>query len=409
MQFAEFRRLFPAAQDQVYCDVAARGPISVAVRDAVMAHLGGRVAGRIDKTKYFDVIEETRARFARLINADPHEISFTKNVSDGINIVANALPWLAGDNVVICKSLEHPANIFIWQSLAQTRDVIVREVAPIDNAIPADAILKAIDDRTRVVTVSSVSFSPGLRFPLAPISRVCRERGILFLVDAAQSIGIVRTDVAAEMIDALAVSTQKGLLALYGMGFLYVRRELAEKLRPAYLSRMGVDLGSAHEASSGGEGVYRLATGARRFDVGNFNYVGAVAVNEALKELEALGADQLQTYVFGLARQLAQRLERLGVPLIVSSSDSRMAHMVPIGYGIGAAHDSVDDPALFDLHNRLKAGGVCHTIRRGVLRLSFHAYNDLSDVERIAEIAEQWMREAGDIALQDRSKARASS
>lgn len=391
-QFAAFRRLFPAAQEQVYCDVAARGPISTTVRDAVAAHLDVRMSGRVDKQAYFDLIETTRDRFAGLINAHSDEISFTKNVSDGINTVANALPWQAGDNVVICQSLEHPANIFVWQSLAQTRGIVVREVAPVDNAISADAVLNAIDDRTRVVTVSSVSFSPGLRVPMARLGRVCRERGIFFLVDGAQSIGIARMDVAADMIDGLAVSTQKGLLGLYGMGFLFVRRELAEAMRPAYLSRMGVDLGTAHEASSGTESSFRFATAARRFDVGNFNYVGAVAVNQAMKELQAFDAVALESYVCGLARQLASKLEAVGAPLIAKSNDPRMAHIVAIGHGIGATHDSVDDTSLLALHDQFEAGRICHTIRRGVLRLSLHAYNDLTDIDRIADIAGRWVK-----------------
>lgn len=404
-RFAEFRRLFPALNDQAYCDVAARSPISTTVRDAVMTHLDGRVTGRIDKAKYFDAIEDARARFAAIINAHADEIAFTKNVSDGINIVANALPWQAGDNVVICKSLEHPANIFVWQALAQRCGIVIREVASADNSIPADAVLAAIDERTRVVTLSSVSFSPGLRFPLARVGQVCRERNILFLVDAAQSIGIISTDVEAGLVDALAVSTQKGLLALYGMGFLYVRRAVAERLQPAYLSRMGVDLGSAHEASSGGGDAYRLAPAARRFDVGNYNYVGAVAVSQAMKELQALGGADIETYVCGLARQLAEALERLDVPLIAKSDDPRMAHMVAVGHGIGPAHDSVDDPALLALHERLKAGQVCHTIRRGVLRISLHAYNDLTDVGRVIDIAGKWMREQGNSRLRTRAKA----
>lgn len=392
-KFADFRRTFPALQDQVYCDVAARGPISVGVRDAVMKHLDVRMSGRIDKKRYFDIVEEARARFAGLINAHADEVAFTKNVSDGINIVANALPWRRGDNIVICKSLEHPANIFIWKSLAQSHGIVVREIAPVDNAIPADAILKAIDDKTRVVTVSSVSFSPGLRFPLARVGRVCRERGIFFLVDAAQSVGILKTDVADAMIDGLAVSAQKGLLALYGMGFLYVRRQAAEAMRPVYLSRMGVDLGSDHEASSGAGGAVRLAEAARRFDVGNFNYVGAVAVNQAMKELESLGAEDTEAYVCGLARQLARKLEAAGIPLICGSGDSRMAHIVAIGDGLGAVHDSVDDPRLLALHGRLQAANICHTVRRGVLRLSFHAYNDIADVDHIAEAATRWVDE----------------
>ena len=114
---------------------------------------------------------------------------------------------------------------------------------------------------------------------------------MLLLVDAAQSVGVQHTDVRASNIDALAVSTQKGLLALYGMGFLYVRREWAERLQPAYLARFGVDLGDAHEASLGGYD-YKLAPGARRFDLGNYNFLATAAVDASMTAAPRMGHAQ---------------------------------------------------------------------------------------------------------------------
>ncbi|MFT5446329.1 MAG: cysteine desulfurase/selenocysteine lyase [Gammaproteobacteria bacterium] len=85
-------------------------------------------------------------------------------------------------------------------------------------------LVNAIDERTRMVTLSSVPFTPGRVTDLAPIGAACRERGVFLLVDAVQSVGILETDVEALGIDAFAVSTQKGLLGLYGMGFLLSAR-----------------------------------------------------------------------------------------------------------------------------------------------------------------------------------------
>jgi cysteine desulfurase / selenocysteine lyase len=394
-RFAAFRKNFPGAQRSIYLDVAARGLISTSVRKAADGYLDDRMYGNLDKAKAFALIEETRENFAAMINASPNEISLTKNVSDGISAFAAAQPWQAGDNVVICESIEHPANIFIWQALACAHGVVVKKVQQSNNRIALEALLAAVDERTRVITVSSVSFSPGLRFSLQELGAICRSRNVLLLVDGAQSIGVLSLDVIRDHVDALSVSTQKGLLALYGMGFLYVREAVAEQLKPVYLSRMGVDLGSSHEASSGSNEDYRLAKGARRFDVGNFNYVAAAAVNQSMKELRALGAAEIETYVCSLTRHLAGKLEAIGVPLIVSSQDSDLVHMVAVGHVLGTQHDATDDPALLDLHRRLEARHVRHTIRRGILRISLHAYNNMSDVEQVIETADEWMRPRG--------------
>src|SRR6185437_15753906 len=249
-KFSEFRRLFPGASNCIYMDVAARGLISLPVREAIDAYLDQRMLGSADKSWMFEEVEKTRACFAGILGAGIDEIAFSKNVSDAINAFASSLPWADGDNVVICEALEHPANVFPWYNLKKVSGIKLKIVEPEDGRIPLDRIIGAIDERTRVVTVSSVSFSPGVRFPVGELGAYCREHGVCLLVDAAQSTGLLDVNVRALHIDALATSTQKGLLGLYGAGFLYVRRQLADELSPRYLSRAGVAIESSHEAAS---------------------------------------------------------------------------------------------------------------------------------------------------------------
>jgi cysteine desulfurase/selenocysteine lyase len=287
--FSRVRQNYPATSNWTYVDVAARGILSSGTRQAIDAYLDHRMAEGGDKAWMFKQVEKARAGFAALIGAEPDEIALTKNVSEGINTIAAALPWREGDNVVFCETLEHPANVFPWYNLARLKGVKIKSVAPANGRIPLERVFEAIDNRTRLVAVSSVSFSPGFRFPIAALSDHCRPRGVLVLVDGAQSIGVLHTDVKALGIDALAASTQKGLLALYGLGFLYVRRQLAQSLNPVYLSRPGVRVEAEHEAALGNAGQYELASGARRFDVGNYNFIGAVAVEHSTRELAAVG------------------------------------------------------------------------------------------------------------------------
>ena len=113
-------------------------------------------------------------------------------------------------------------------------------------------------------------------------------------------------------LDGLAVSTQKGLLGLYGFGFLFCSRTWAERLRPASLARFGVDLGEAHEAAKGGES-YSLMAGARRFDLGNYNYPAAIACVESMDIIASVGTKAVETHITGLAHGLAQGLLDLGL------------------------------------------------------------------------------------------------
>lgn len=367
-------------------DVAARGVLSSEVRAALDAHLDERMMnGAVDKARFFEVVERARERFARLINAHSDEVAFTKNVSEGLNMVATGLHWQRGDNLVLCPELEHPSNIYPWLNL-QRYGVEVRTVAPRDGYIPIDALAARMDERTRIVTVSSVTFAPGLRTDVETLGKLCRERGVLLAVDAAQSVGVLHTDVVKSSIDALAVSTQKGLLALYGMGFLYLRREWADKLHPAYLSRFGVDLGDAHEATMG-DTSFKLAAGARRFDVGNYNYAGAAAVDASLQQLLEWDTRRIESHVTALVRALSQGLLDLGLPVVAGHAPAaQLAHIVTIGT-MSDDHYATGDERCNRLYEHLVKNRVKLSIRRSMLRFSLHAYNNMDDVARVLELS----------------------
>ena len=381
------RAQYPGARKWTYLDVAARGLISHPVKEAIDGFLEQRMFDGGDKAWMFERIDSARRLVADLIHASADEIAFTRNVSDGLNAIAHAIPWKVGDNVVICEALEHPANIFPWYSLAGMKGIGIKPVEQENGAIPPERVIGAIDNKTRVVTLSSISFSPGFRFPVAELGRYCRKRGVLLVVDAAQSIGILDTDVRELGVDALAASTQKGLMALYGAGFLYVRREVADQLTPAYLSRMGVKTSSGHEASSGDVHDYKLADGAKRFDVGNFNYVGAIALERSLEDILAIGTRTIERHSCALAGKLAGGLAERGFPVFGSHRRDLRSHIVSVGRELSDEHDATQDRDMIRFYQHLTANGVRLTIRRGMLRFSFHLYNDDTDVEKVLELA----------------------
>ncbi len=386
-EFSDFRANFPGTRQGVFTNVAQRGLMPIQVRDAITAYLDGRTGVGWSKEESFDVVEETRATFARLVNAHPDEIAYVKNVSDGLNQLAAGIQWQAGDNLVMCPELEHPANVNPWYNTARLYGVEVRTVASDDGHLSVDSLMAAVDDRTRLVTVSTVTFSPGFVTDLPALSGACRERGVRVVVDAAQSIGILDTDVEQLGIDAFAVATQKGLLSCYGMGFLYCRREYAEEMRPTALARFSVALDEgAHETALTGED-FEYAPAARRFDGGNYNYLGITAAHAALELLNQLGIPAIDAYVRTLSSRLAEGFLETGLPVCGGAPGPHLGNIVAVGESGGGRHYAADDPALNVLYDRLTEEGVHLSVRRGVLRFSLHAYNNEDDVDRILEIA----------------------
>ncbi|MBT5513267.1 MAG: aminotransferase class V-fold PLP-dependent enzyme, partial [Rhodospirillaceae bacterium] len=146
-------REFPGAANGLYLSSCTRGLLPASARDALVQHLETRMDGSTDKAGMFETIERVRRNFAALIKADADEIAITKNVSEGLSMLANALPWQPGDNVVVCLDLEHPNNLYPWYNLREREGIEVRAIPAQGGHIPADAMIGAIDDRTRLVTV----------------------------------------------------------------------------------------------------------------------------------------------------------------------------------------------------------------------------------------------------------------
>ena len=160
------------------------------------------------------------------------------NTSYGLNLAARALPFERGD-VVITSDREYPSNIYPWMELEASRGVTLERV-PCDGVLPdEEAILAAIErPRVRGVVLSWVSFATGYRIDVARIGRACRARGIWFVLDAIQGIGTAPLDVRAVDVDIVACGGQKWLLSPWGTGFVWLRPDLVQQLRPVDVSWM---------------------------------------------------------------------------------------------------------------------------------------------------------------------------
>jgi cysteine desulfurase / selenocysteine lyase len=249
----------------------------------------------------------------------------------------------------------------------------------------AEDLIAKIGPKVRMVSVSSISFHPGLRTDLDALADACNQHDVLLLVDGVQSVGVTHLDVQRTKLSALAVSAQKGLLALYGFGFLYCRKDWAERLEPTYLARFGVDLGDAHEAE-GGIMDYKLMPGARRFDLGNYNFAGATAVNKSLELLLGIGTQKIEWHVTALSKRLFDGMSEAGLTVFGAPFGSHFANMVTIA-------PQEDDAAFTErLEKSLSNEGVRLSIRRGALRFSSHCYNTPDEVDHIIDVTRRFMR-----------------
>jgi selenocysteine lyase/cysteine desulfurase len=373
--FERARQEFPGAIRRTYVDIAARNPLSLRVRAAIEAYLDDRQDSMDNKSVWFSRVEQLRVKVARLINAEPDQIAFMKNTSHGLASVITALPWHEGDNVVIAPDFEHPNNVYAWLGV-RDRGVSVKQLPLERSGVTIDQIKRAVDDRTRAVGIASVSFATGVRVDLDAIAQFCRERDVFLMVDGVQSVGVIDLDVKKTPIDGLAAATSKSLLALYGMGILYCRD--AEALKPVQLSRFSVDVDSEHEYAMG-DINYKLASGARRFEIGNYNYLAVHALHAAVDQIAEIGVPTIEKHALALSGALTKGLVELGYQMVSSTDPAAQSHIVVFAPPAGG-------PTIAAVSTHLNQNDIRHTIRRFGLRMSFHMYNNQSDVDRILDV-----------------------
>ena len=240
MNIIQARELFPAFCSTVYLDTASRGLLSRPVREAMEWYLADWEMRGGSKDRWMEELSSTRERFARLIGASAEEISFTKNVSEGLNIIANAMAWCEGDNVVICADVEHPNNIYVWLNL-ERRGVRVKMVSSRLGRISAEDYLTAIDERTRLVWFES-PINPTLRcVDIGAVADACRARGVVSAIDNTFASPINQRPLAL----GIDLSMQSATKYLNGHsdvtgGVLSGRRELIQPLAMARRKLGGV-------------------------------------------------------------------------------------------------------------------------------------------------------------------------
>jgi len=365
--FEIYRDEFPVTKDYVYLDHAGVAPVSLRVKRAVEKFLSEATeSGMFNYKQWMDRVEEVRRSCAILTGAEPEEIAFVKNTSQGISIVAEGLDWNEGDNLLVCEK-DFPSNIYPWLNLKR-KGVEIRVVPSQNERILLEDIELLIDSRTKLLTVSSVNFSSGFKIDLEVVGRLCKGKGILFFVDAIQSLGVIPMDVNEFKIDFLAADGHKWLLSPEGTGIFYCRKELALRINPPLIGWKSIINESDYDHVD-----FRLKTNALRFEEGSLNVMGIYALGAAIDLLVEVGIDRIQARVIELGDLIIREAEKRDFQVRTPKSKEERGGIISI---IGNF-----DP--IKVKDKLKEEGILVNVRGGAIRISPHFYNTEYEVLRL--------------------------
>jgi selenocysteine lyase/cysteine desulfurase len=364
---AKCRHRFPIFEKRVYVNSCSQGALSDHVRDAYDAYLRDWDDKGAPWDYWVERTEAARAAFARLINAAPDEIAVTTSLSAGVAALASGLRYAGPRHKVVLTDWEFPTIGQIWHA-QESRGARVVHVHEDDSGqIQPRSFRAAIDEETKLVSVTHVCYRNGARLDVESIVRLAHEHDVPVLLDAYQTIGSIPIDVRALGVDFLACGTLKYLLGSAGLGFLYARKELWESSWPTatgWFADENIFDMDIHD--------YSPARNARRFQSGTPPVPSIYAGIAGIELMQEIGIAETQKHVRRLTELLIEGVDELGGTVATPRDPNRRGALLCI--------KSTDAERLV---SELDAEGIDTSSRDGNLRVSPHAYNTPEDIKAV--------------------------
>ena len=368
-------RLFPVTRERIFLAHAGVAPLPGPAVEAIK-HEADRASIAQESANFMPEVEAIRRVGARLINADSDEVALLGPTSLGLNLVANGLAWRQDDEVVFYPD-DYPANVYPWQSLAEKGVRVIPLQPERAGEITPDLVLKALTPRTRLVALASCHYLSGFRLDYESIAEELTRRGVLFCLDAIQSLGATTIDV--RHIDFLAADSHKWMLGPLGAGIFYVKRKHFESLRPTLIGAWNV-------RSPGYVAQPEIAfeTTARRYEPGSLNLLALHGMKASLELILGLGVKQIEARLLDLRSFAEENLLVRGFRVL--------GHANRRSQKSGITTIAFENPATaVEKARKLRDNRVDISLREtrsgiSCLRLSPHFYNTEAEIEEVIKI-----------------------
>ena len=309
------------------------------------------------------VFGDTKTMLGNLINTSSDRITFVDNTTNGLNILAQGINWTKGDRILL-NDIEFPANVYPFLNLERD-GVEVDFIKSHNGVVSAEDIIENVKPGTKLISVSFVQFLTGYRIELQKLGKFCKENGIIFCVDAIQGLGAIRLDVQKDNIDFISCGSQKWLMGLQGLGFIYVSKKLQEKLTPKYTGWHSVK-----NAWNLLDYKLNLKENADAFQTGTLNTMGIYALNASLKLFDEFGNDEIEETVISNSKYFINELDNIGIKSFLVDCDEQN-----IGGIVSFKHEN--SQKIFD---ELKNKKIIGAVREGVVRFAPHFYNTKEEI-----------------------------
>jgi selenocysteine lyase/cysteine desulfurase len=362
---SDCRTRFPIFERLTYINSCSQGALSDSVRAAYDHYLTGWDERGAPWEYWVERAETARSTFARFIGGEPDDVAVTTSLSAGVSPLASAIDFNVRPKVVI-SDFEFPTIGQIWHA-QELRGAEVVHVHADGAEIPVERFEAAIDEQTAVVSIAAVCYRNGSRLAVEEIAKIAHERGALVVLDAYQAIGTYPLDVRELGVDVLAAGVLKYLLGSAGLGFMWLRPGLSERLLPTQTGWFADQNIFEMDIND-----YSPSPTARRFQSGTPPVPSIYAGIAGLELMEEIGVAETRVHVTELNERLIGGVDELDGVVVTPRDPERRGALVCIR--------STDAPQLVAV---LEEDGIVTSERDGNLRVSAHAYNNEDDIDAV--------------------------
>lgn len=368
MTITEARKQFPHTwTDMIYMNHAAISPLSFRVREAAGKYLERRSLSDIECFPWAPKMAfEGKKLIAERLGTTPDRVAYVMNTADGLNVLASGLNWKQGDRVLLYK-YEYPTNVYPF--LIRKRDGVEVDLydAP-DHRITVDVIKEHLTPQTKLLSLSMVQFSTGYHADIEAIGKLCKERNIIFCLDAIQAFPYMSFDVEKWNVDFISVGGHKWLMSPEGIGFIYVNKRTQELINQSWMGSTSVRNPFDHFNFD----IERIRPDAGRYENGTMNYPGIAALKASLELQQEYGFDEVHKHTLYLTSRLADLFSQRGVKIVS-----------PQGSGETSGIIAVEIENAEEIFKKLLAKDIHVAVRRGFLRISPFFYNTEEEVKKV--------------------------
>jgi len=361
---------------KVWLNVASEGPLPHAAVGALKDVLEWKLQPfQMTVPRFLSVPHQLKTAIGSLINVDPQDVILGNSATYGLQILANGLPLKEGDQVILMQN-DFPTNILPWLALTK-KGVNVRQVKAREHVLTPDELVENLTPNTRVVCLSWVHTFSGHKIDVIRIGEICRERGIVFILNCSQAIGAFAVDASRIPADAIVCAGYKWMLGPYGTGFCWIKPEVRNTLNYNHAYWQSV-LNEAQLVSTE-EIVLPELKNARQYDVfGTANFFNYAPWTASIQYLTKLGMDKVEQYNQQLVGMIVDGIDPKQFKLISPAEPMFRSNLVVFSH-----LDPQQNEAVF---NRLKDAGIFVALWKGNLRASAHIHNTRYDIEKFLRV-----------------------